>query len=370
MVKEYGYEYDAVLDEELYRRTRDKVTYEKFMGGMCLRSGRDAIKVIAREFEPTLVLMPALACDSMILPFEMYEHDVKYYKLNKDYSINLESLFSLITKKDKTILFLYMDYFGNPAITDAELEKLHIMYPSLVYIEDRTHNLLVKNSRTFKADFTVASLRKWIDIPDGGLLWTERELRNSEYSDNLCFSETRLKAQCMRKKFLTCGDENIKIGYRRIFSTVTDIIDREKLPGLMSRYAYEKACTTDLNKINILRKKNAEMLISELKGFSFIQEKSGVGDVYVAVLIDDRDVIQQKLASMGIFCTIIWPLNEKQRSACDVAKYTEEHILTIYCDQRYNVDDIKYVASCIRSVCNERKKTSPFLNSLPLHTHL
>ena len=353
MVREYGYEYDAVLDKELHEQSKGKITHERFMGALCLRSGRDALKVVAREFEPTTVLIPALACDSMILPFEMYGHEVKFYKLNKDYSINRESLYSLIPNEDKTELFLYMDYFGNKAIEDVELEKLRTSHPHLVFIEDRTHNLLVESRYTFKPDFIVASLRKWIDIPDGGLLWTDRELKKKEYSEDLTFSEVRLHAQCMRHEFLQSGDENIKTEYRKIFSTVTDMIDEEKLPGLMSQYAYERACHANLKEVNEARTRNAQVLIDELKGFTFVQDKTGLGDVYVAVLTENRDTVQKKLASMGIFCTIIWRLNDEQITACDVAKYTEEHMLTIYCDQRHSVEDMKYIASCIRRVCNE-----------------
>ncbi|EET58752.1 hypothetical protein BRYFOR_09351 [Marvinbryantia formatexigens DSM 14469] len=353
MVKEYGYEYNAVLDKEIYKTTKGRVTHEKFMGAICLRSGRDALKAVAREFKSTTVLIPALACDSMILPFEMYGHKVKYYKLNNDYSINLESLYSLISNEDQTVLFLYMDYFGNKAIADAELEKLRALYPSFVFIEDRTHNLLVESKYTFKPDFTVASLRKWIDIPDGGLLWTDRDLKGKEYSEDLTFSEIRLKAQCMRNEFLQSGNEEIKAEYRKIFSTVADVIDEEKLPGLMSQYSYERACKTDLREVNELRCRNAQVLIDNLQDFDFVQDKTGFGDVYVAVLINNRDAVQKALASMSIFCTIIWPLNKEQRMSCEVAKYTEEHMLTIYCDQRHSVEDMKYIASCIRRVCNE-----------------
>ena len=353
MVREYGYEYDAVLDKELYEKSKGQVTRERFMGAMCLSSGRDALKVVAREFEPTTVLIPALACESMVLPFEMYDHEVKYYKLNKDYSINLESLCSLITNEDKIILFLYIDYFGNKAMGNAVLEKVRASYPQLIFIEDRTHNLLVNSRYTFKPDFTVASLRKWIDIPDGGLMWPNRELKSKEYSEDLTFSEVRLRAQCMRNEYLQVGDESLKTEYRKIFSTVTDMIDEEKIPGLMSQYAYERVCHANLEEVNEKRSRNAQILISELKGFAFVQDKTDRGDVYVAVLIENRDVVQKKLASIGIFCTIIWPLNDEQRAACEVAKYTEEHILTIYCDQRYSVEDMKYIASCVRRVCNE-----------------
>lgn len=47
-----------------------------FGGGICLRSGRNALKGIAREFAYATVLLPALSCDSMTIPFELYHYDV------------------------------------------------------------------------------------------------------------------------------------------------------------------------------------------------------------------------------------------------------------------------------------------------------
>lgn len=353
MVKEYGYEYDTVLDKKIYEQTKGKVTRESFMGALCLRSGRDALKVVAREYKSTVVLIPSLACESMIHPFRMYGHRIKYYKLNNDYSVNLESIYSQITNEDKVVLFLYMDYFGNNSIGDTELEVLRAKYPALVFIEDRTHTLFVENRKKFKPDFIIASLRKWIDIPDGGLLWTDKKLKENRYSEDLTFSEVRLHAQCLRKKFLISGDENLKIKYRKIFSTVANTIDEDLLPGLMSRYAYHRACNVNLKNINNARLRNAQVLLEELKGFDFVQKEAGLGDVYVAILIRNRDDVQRKLSSKGIFCTVIWPLNREQRETCKVAKYTEEHMLAIYCDQRYTIEDMKYIASCIRRVCNE-----------------
>lgn len=120
MVKEYGYEYDATLDKQLWEQCKGKVTYQKMWNAICLRSGRDALKAIAREYTPTTVYMPALACDSMILPFKMYGHKIVYYKLQKDYTIDFLYLDSVLENG----IFLYMDYFGIEAIRDEQLEKL------------------------------------------------------------------------------------------------------------------------------------------------------------------------------------------------------------------------------------------------------
>lgn len=355
MIKEYGYEYEAQLDKELWDKTKGKVSYDTFFGAMCLRSGRDALKIVAREFDKSTVLLPALSCDSMIVPFLLYGHKVEYYRLRKDYSINFEDLYAKIKKIDGTVLFLYMDYFGNDAISDSQLFSLKENARNVVFIEDCTHTLLVDKVRDFEPEYTVASLRKWIDIPDGGLLWSKKELKNGKLSENMEFSNTRLKAQNMRYEFLKSGDLTLKQKFREIFTTVSDLIDSELDPGRMSAYSFEKAKQSDWKLIAHRRRENAECLISELKkaGFQFVQEKSGVSDIYVSIIVEKRDMLQKSLAEEGIFCTVIWPLNEEQKKCCKIAKNTEENMLSIYCDQRYTVEDMKYIVSQIVRLSNE-----------------
>lgn len=355
MIKEFGYEYDAIRNDELWSKTKGRITKEHFMGAMCFRSGRDTLKAIAREYEPTIALLPALSCDSMVLPFEMYGHRVRYYELNPDYSINLESFKSAANIAGEKTLFLYMDYFGISAIDDTELCKLKRNYSGLTFIEDRTHNLLAQRESEFEPDFIMASLRKWINIPDGGLLWSKKELRNCNFSIDTSFSEKRLEAQCMMHEFLKTGHQETKTYYRNIFSSVSSIIDTDIEPGLMSAYAYELAKNTDLVNIKTCRNENATTLIDELKkgGVTLIKMPQGISDLYVPVLVKNRDDMQRKLSSIGIFCTVIWPLNSEQKKTCQVAMYTQEHMLAIYCDQRYTKEDMKYIASNIVRLCNE-----------------
>lgn len=65
MVKEYGYEYNAVVDEELLLKTQWRGTEKKLWNAYCFRCGRDALKVIAREHPNTTVYLPSLCCDSI-----------------------------------------------------------------------------------------------------------------------------------------------------------------------------------------------------------------------------------------------------------------------------------------------------------------
>lgn len=350
MVKEYGYEYDAVLHESIWKKTAGKITEEKLWGAHCLRSGRDALKAIAREYTPRAAFLPALACDSMVFPFEMYGHAIKYYRVNSDYSIDLGSL----SIGEEPAFLLYMDYFGRKTIGDDDLEQLKSK-GNIIFIEDRTHNLIWERNSSFQPDYIMASLRKWLPVPDGGLLWGK--LTKPLESDT-SFSKKRLEAQCMRHTYLENGDEELKTEYRKIFSEVSEIMDNDA-PSAMTEYSYALAVNSNWDKIRTKRKENAETLITALsKSFyiSFIQDKSGQSDLYVAFTVSNRDLVQRRLSAKGIFNTIIWPLSAEQKKVCGVSKFTEENMLAAPCDQRYTVDDMKYIGEEIVKVVDDVNK--------------
>lgn len=337
MIKEYGYEYDAVLNEEIWENTEGKVTNQMLMNALCLRSGRDALKAVAREYEPCVALLPSLACDSMIHPFELYGHEIQYYKLNDDFSIDIDSL----KIYDQKYLLLYNDYFGNRASNDYVFEELR-KKANIIFIEDRTHNLIWERKYLFQPDYIIASLRKWIPVPDGGLLWGG--IKKTLGKDTV-FSSTRLKAQCMRHEYFISGDERIKSEYRKIFSSVSELMD-DDAPSAMSAYSYALAKETNWEEVRNIRRKNAEVLINKLSYSShihFIQKNTGQSDLYVAFIVPNRDEVQRRLSSKGIFNTIIWPLNEEQKKVCSFSKNIEENMLAAPCDQRYSIVDMEII---------------------------
>lgn len=353
IVHEYGYEYDAEVDHDVLTRVGTASTNELYKGALALRCGRDCLKLIAQSYQNVVALIPALACDSMFTPFQMHGHEVRFYPYAPSFHIQIDALEQLIPRGGRTALFLYMDYFGNTAITDDELTQLRRQYPNLVFIEDRTHDLLIEKHRAFHPDYTLASLRKWMNIPDGGLLWGMGH--KQMIAENTQFSQTRLRAQCMRNQFFLSGDEAVKREYRAIFSHLDELIDNPE-PYRMSAYARALAEKADWNAIRLQRQKNAEVLLCALKQnrhIRFVQPKSGKSDLYVELLVEKRDEIQRQLSAKGVFCTIIWPLSEAQRQACPWSRYVEEHMLAAPCDQRYDEDDMRYIAGEINRVVNE-----------------
>ena len=357
IVKEYGYEYDAKINTELYSSTKNKYANSMYKGAYCLRSGRDALKVVARNCGASVVFIPSLSCESMVTPFILNNYNIVFYKYNKDYSIDVNDLCQKLSKyNDCTKLLLVMDYFGNSCTSNRDILGIKEKYSRLKIVNDITHNFLYYvDSGIF--DYTVASIRKWVNIPDGGLLWSNDIIDISKFEEENLFSNSRLQAQIMRNEYLNNGDENLKTEYRKIFSEVGKILDEDSRPYKMSEYSYQLLCETDFDAIRSIREKNFAVLsriLSECQNITLIQNDNFKSNLYVPFLVRNRDIKQRELSSIGIFNTVIWPLNDIQKDNCMIAKYIGENMLAAPCDQRYTFDEMVYVGNCIVRCFNEK----------------
>lgn len=355
LVKEYGYEYDAAVDNMLLECTENRFAPHDENGVLLLRSGRDALKVVAREYDRLTVLLPALSCESMVHPFEQYGHTVRFYCLTSEYAVDTADVNRLAEEETGPVLLVFMDYFGCSAAADVTLEGLRSRWQNMLFLEDRTHQMIQPNDRKFRADYVVASLRKWTNVPDGGLLWSGRPLKNDILTHESSFFKQRLYAQGLRRKFFQTGDALLKDEYRSIFSHVSDIMDQSDAPVAMSAYAYEMAKNTQWEQIRSIRRNNAEALlqvIADCPKLKLVQPAAGQSDLYVAFLVDDRDRIQRELSALGIFCTVIWPLSDQQKETCPVASDTCRRMLAAPCDQRYGIEDMRYIGKEIVRIVN------------------
>lgn len=118
----------------------------------------------------------------------------------------------------------------------------------------------------------------------------------------------------MRHEFLSCGDETIKTEYRKIFSTVSDLMDEDE-PSAMSAYAYSLAKQTDWNWVRGTRQQNAETLTSILSDryIKLIQDFRQAATSMYRLRFQTEMRCKRRLSTEGIFNTIIWPLMDEQK---------------------------------------------------------
>ena len=220
-VIEFGSEFD--WDSNSPFQKKDNKEYFDIENLKKYRSGRDALKAVAQFYQSqtNTILLPALCCESMVSPFVMNGYKPIFYKINIDYTANVEDVES---KLEKNCLFLYMPYFGVKPFDDLLLQRWKEEF-GVIYIEDRTQNALHKNVQAaFVADVIISSVRKWLAVPDGGFLWTKENIQNTTPITS-SFAEIREDAMRKKNAYLLTGAEEVKTAYREMLQTAAESLD-------------------------------------------------------------------------------------------------------------------------------------------------
>ena len=344
---EYGSEFD--LHANLPFRGGDG-TPENWQ---LFRSGRDALEALARLAGRSRVLLPALCCESMILPFAQNGYEVSFYRLQEDYSADAADVSEKLREGD--VLF-YMRYFGIRPFPDTFLDGLRASGKQLFFLEDRTHDILIpRGGEGFQPDATAASLRKWAALPEGGMLATA--LGTVKAPTDPRYGDLRLGAMEMKSRYLESGEEALHRAYREALHEAESLLDASGEPVAM--HPKYRAILRELDFANILetRRRNLNRLRERLKPLfdsgalrlmTDTPERSGL---YLPVLVRNRDAVQRELIARRLFCpAAIWPEPREAAGVCPVSHAVTENMLSLLCDQRYTETDMDYLAENLTEI--------------------
>jgi hypothetical protein len=360
LICEYGSEFDFDSNAGYFISDNSKAL---FSNAELFRSGRDALKAIAERYGKNVckVVVPALCCESMVKPFEVNDYEIVYFKLNSDLSAITDDVLPKLKNAD---VFLYINYFGFRMISDETLQLIRDTYPGLILVEDKTHDILSAGFSDFKPDYSVCSIRKWLAIPDGGILFSKITAGDFTKNEDTFFSDIRTMAFKNKNKYFKTGDTELKDLFRSQFSEANEYLDNDDKVVGMSKESVELLMNIDFRKIAETRGKNIDALSTGLSALSAglrTEDKirqlgpkklNGV-NIYYPIIISDRDKIQHELAIKGIYCPVIWPLPPKAAGVCGTSDYISNNMLAIPCDQRYSSFDMNYITDEIKKVLGE-----------------
>ena len=310
------------------------------------RSGRDALRAFARLAGKRRVLIPALCCVSMILPFRQNDCEVSFYRLREDLSADEEDAERKLTEGS---VLLYMRYFGIRPFSDAFLEKQRRR--GILMLEDRTHDIWVpRDNGGFQPDAEAASLRKWAALPEGGMLKTAFDSCPADADSR--YGDERFAAMVEKNRYLQTGDVELGQKARENARFADRLLDESTDAVRMAPKYREILYGLDFEKILEVRRRNLRRLQMRLEplidaGIARLMtgtpEKSGL---YLPLLIENRDEVQRELIRRRLYCpAAIWPEPPEAAGICPVSHYVTEHMLSVLCDQRYTETDMDFLAN-------------------------
>lgn len=234
----------------------------------------------------------------------------------------------------------------------------------IAIIEDHTHDPWSNWAYTSNADWCIASLRKVLPLPDGGVLWSplhhqlpsEVSVTNKRRNASLkkiagmSLKALYINGHCIEKKvfrdLLTSGEEDVASG---------------KISG-MSDWAKNMLPAFPIDRWREKRRINHRCICNKLSGLPWLsvlrEENNEDSCPFSAVLIFDtaerRNFVYEKLIQSRIYPAILWPLERPVINGTP-ERYVDlsRRILSIHCDMRYNESDMIYVGKQIRQFGNE-----------------
>lgn len=354
VVSEYGSEFDWNSNIEYISGDFNEINYDK---EHYFRSGRDCLRAIAKKYKYGYkrVLMPALCCNSMVEPFKENGYEVVYFKLNKDLTYNLKDI---LLKINGSTVFVYINYFGCKALTDEQLKQINMLKKNIVFIEDKTHELkefkenYICNGK-FYPNYTLCSVRKWLAIPDGGILHTRESNEIFLMEKDEYFSQIRKAALKIKSDYLKVGDIKLKNKFRDKLLEANYYLEIDKKIRSISESSIKILRQIDLDKILDKRNHNSNIIskkLESIKEVKYICKNRETGSLYYPILIKDRDRVQEKLAHKSIYCPVIWPLPEDSLGICETSEHIANNMLALPCDHRYSEYDINYICEVLKSL--------------------
>lgn len=345
-MKEIGSEF--WLDKEYFNS--DVIIDETYV-----LSGRTAIDLIIKDIQKTRIVknvyLPAYCCDSMIDPFLKNGIHVELYDIRFDGELKY-----LIDEDKNCDIFYVTNYFGyDNNVTDDVI--LHFKQRGAITIYDKTHSLFLGNDFTNDiADYTFASIRKWMGVICGAIIEKNNNYMDVELND---YPYLRCKIEAMQEKakFIK-GDSSIdKQHFLNKYGEFSHHLSEEYQGYKMDEKSIAIWKQTDSSVLRNKRLENA-MVLHSAKELTFINKLNVEScPIFVPVFFNttaERDTVRKHLIEQQIYCPVHWPKNKFITSDMEVNMIFDTE-LSLVCDQRYTTTDMNRVISTIKEITNSNQ---------------
>ena len=344
---ELGSEYNLTLSE-LKVVHKNLFYYLKTKKYELLDSGRSAIKCI--KLPAGKILLPEFICESVIQCF--HREEILFYKVKKDFIIDIEDLESKITKSVSVIFFAH--YFGmcQPEYIRKRLREI-ANDRGILLIEDATQSLFsIKN---ITGDFMVASIRKWLPIPMGGVICSD----GYSFAELLSLKESKDNERAygmILKDIHLQGKLDCNIAYRRIFNECEDRLNKQKEIYRISDFTKYIISCSDIESIVSKRKINYKKLSESLLEENIIAAvklETNECPLVFPLRVPNRDNFRKYLIENKIYCAVHWPFDGLCGEERKQAEKNGNELISLPIDQRYGAEHMDYLINTIKKYKGE-----------------
>jgi len=316
-------------------------------GGLLVGSGRDALRLLVRHGRATRrwrrLWIPSYLCQEVVAAIAAEGLTLEAYPDLPGHPLALPAA----QPGDAVLVVNTFGRRGGPPPAPP---------PGVDLVEDHTHDPTSPWSRASQAEFAVASLRKTLPIPEGGVLWSPggctlptappltEERRHA--------ADAKRQAMVLKARYLA-GEPVEKEDFRRLALAG----EAGMASGNVSAMSEETRAALEalpLERWRAARASNLTFLadrLAHLRWLSVLAVEAPSAVCFSAVLVVDeparRDRVRSGLIARRVYPAVLWPLEETVLPVSDEARALSRRVLSLHCDARYSEEDLARVAQLV-----------------------
>jgi hypothetical protein len=305
-------------------------------------NGRSAIAILCADLHPPQVWVPSYLCDAVLRGLSD-SRSARFYEVNADLTVPARAWLDDVRAGDVVVL---IDYFGFPAPADVAAS---VRARGACVLEDAGQALLTAGLGR-EADFVVYSPRKFVGVPDGGLLVQTgtRPLPSADLGPPPpAWWRGALGAVESRRDFDRGGTGR---GWFAAFQAA----ERDAPSGPYAASELTRSILTtavDWIQVAARRRANWAVLAEALGDVAvFPTLPPEVVPLGFPIRVPRRDEVRPALFAQEIYPPVHWPL-----AGVVPERFADSHrlaaeIMTLPCDQRYGPAEMERVATLVRGL--------------------
>ena len=312
------------------------IEFENYHGNMlheraiALNCGRNALAYLCEAKKIKKLYLPYFLCSSVPNLCDKIGVEYGYYHINEKF----EPIFNQALGEDE---WLYIVNFYGQLDSDY-----------LTAWKQKYGRVIVDNAQSYfqtpaEGMDTLYTCRKYFGVADGAFLYTDtrlnRELPQDESFERMHFLLGRFERSA--NKFYSEYVANNKL-------FATEPIKR------MSRLTENLLHGIDYENIAKKRQDNFDYLDTQFCDVNELRLKSVYGAFMYPLLIQNGAAVRKKLQKEKIYIPMLWPNVLEECSLDSLEYHYAADILPIPVDQRYEIEDMKYLVEVINRVSSER----------------
>lgn len=322
-----------------------------------LMSGRCAIYYALEDLKLTdkkqVAYVPIYTCETVLDPFIKAGYQLIFYGIDRDMRPIFD--YSLI---DKISVISICGYYGF-CNYDRNFVKI-CSDRGVKVIEDATHSIFSSDGINPYCDYVVGSLRKWIGVPSGGFaIKTTGKFSLSLIEPDETHLAMRSNSMTVKKNILKNPS---KYNDQELIDANSIFWDAElMLRKIFDSYRSDEQSVFimkhfDVQSLIEKRRSNYQYLLDNIAHNARLEiifpvlPKETVPS-HFTIYAKDRNTIQKFLMENGVQTTAYWPKGPLiNLDGHDDAAYIYDHVLSIPCDQRYDLKDMQYICDLLKFI--------------------